>query len=175
MQGIVGAFGVWIACATYAPAQVQQSQVLLLDPQRLYVESAYGLSLRQALEDDRKALEAENRRLSDNLRAEELRLTELRKTMSPQDFAAAALEFDAKVEAARQAQDEKTRKADERLAQQYTVFLRQTRPIVAQMMVERGGTIILDGSTGVFMNLSAIDITDQAIERIDAALLAKQP
>lgn len=172
MRRLLCVLGLWIALVVQAHAQGQEtSQVLILDPERLYAESAYGLSLRQALEDERKALEAENRRLSDDLRAQELRLTELRKTLSAEEFAAAALEFDEKVETARRAQDEKVRVADERLALQYSVFLRQARPIIVQMMIERGGTVILDGSSGIFMNLSAIDITDQAIARIDSTML----
>lgn len=164
-----------VFCAVTAQAQTIPPPVLVIDSENLYQTTEFSRQLRQGLLEEQQALAAENSRLVDSLRAEELRLTELRKTLSPEDFTKAAEEFDERVQTARRIQEEKTQDAEARLAEQRQIFFRRIRPIVGQIMVERGATLVLDENAGIFMRFNVLDITNIARERIDAELAKPSP
>ena len=50
-----------------------------------------------------------------------------------------------------------------------SAFLRAARPVLGQLMREAGASVILERGS-VFFSSNASDITDRAIERIDAAI-----
>ena len=101
--------------------------------------------------------------------AEEQALTELRKTLSAEDFSARAAAFDAKVERIRTEQDAKARLLVERRDEERKEFLQLARPVLGELLGERQATAILDKGL-VIASLSSIDITDEAIAKLDAAL-----
>jgi Skp family chaperone for outer membrane proteins len=49
------------------------------------------------------------------------------------------------------------------------VFLAAAGPVLEQMMREAGAAVILERRS-VFVSANAIDITDEAIERLDASV-----
>ena len=163
-------FGLVALCLFPFMATPQSSAILVIDSDRVYAQSRFGQQLRNDLMVERRVLEAENERLALELRAEEMRLTEDRKTMPPQDFAALAAAFDAKVQDIRDAQRGKAIDADRKLAQQRQVFERQTRRIIERIMADRGASIVLEISNETIFHVDATaDITQEAINRIDAA------
>lgn len=166
-------FTVWIVfLGAVASAQSIPPPVLVIDRDALYQSSRYALQLRQDIVDKYQKDRAETRRLEDTLRAEELKLTELRKTMSPEEFAAAAQQFDERAETARRQSEENQRQGNAELAQQERAFFNRVRPIIGQIMVERGATLVLQDSAAIFMKFNILDITDVARDRIDAELAA---
>ncbi|MGB1236054.1 MAG: OmpH family outer membrane protein [Planktomarina sp.] len=166
-------FALWLICVgAFASAQTIPPPVLVIDRVSLYQSSRYALQLRQDIVEKYQNQSAETRRLEHTLRAEELKLTELRKTMSPEDFAVAAQKFDDRAEAARRNAEENQRAADTELAQQERAFFLRVRPIIGQIMVERGATLVLEDSAAIFMKFNILDITDVARDRIDAELAA---
>lgn len=163
-----------ISEAQDAPRNPLRSNILTIDPDILYQDSAYGQSIANALDAELQALAAENRRIEDALRAEELALTEARATMEPDAFLVLAQEYDEKVQRTRREQDAKESGLLEARDAQVQVFLNDIRPILARMMVEAGATVIVDRRS-VFVSFNAIDITSDAIARIDAALSPAGP
>ncbi|MEL7115512.1 MAG: OmpH family outer membrane protein, partial [Pseudomonadota bacterium] len=121
-----------------------------------------------------QALGEENQRLSAELEAEELRLTELRPTTDPTEFRAMADAFDEKVQALRAEQDAKEAELLEFNEQSQIQFQRQVLPIVTAILRERGAVLLIDRRSAVVV-ADAIDITDEAIERVNAALDATLP
>ena len=168
--------GLTVALALCSPATAQEaavsSPILIIDQNRLFVESAFGkasIARERAFLD---ALKTENKRIEAELVAEEQALTELRSGLSATDFSARAEAFDKKVEQIRTEQDSKVAGLTEQRDADRKAFVQAVGPIVAELLAEQGAAAILDKST-VILSLSAIDVTDEAIAKVDAALIVE--
>lgn len=150
---------------TAAPA----SPILTVDQDRLFRESAYGLQVERELERLTGELAAENRRIEAELTEEERQLTAQRPTLSPQEFTERADAFDARVEEIRKRQDGKGRDLARRREAARAEFLRNVLPVLSNIMRERGAVAILNAQA-IFLSFDTIDITDRAIERVDARI-----
>ncbi len=145
------------------------TSVLTVDVDRLFSQSDFGLRVIEDYTSQGEALAAENRRIADALRVEELALAEQRPDMAIEVFLSEAEAFDEKAQAIRRAQDAKERELETLLSEGRDRFLEVTRPILGELMVERGAFTILDRRS-VLLSLGSIDVTDAAIERINLAL-----
>lgn len=166
-------------CATSGVAQDASPRptppaVLVLDIARVFTESVYAQGLREEVEETARALNAENERIVAELVQEEQSLTERRPSMTPEAFRAEADAFDAKAQEIRSARDAKEVELEQARINVRVRFTEEIRPIVGQMMVERGASAVLDSRT-VFVTVRSSDITDIAIARIDQTLLADDP
>ncbi|MDM8167824.1 OmpH family outer membrane protein [Roseovarius sp.] len=146
-----------------------RSEILVLDPERLFEQTELGQRMVADHQAEREKLASRNRRLEAELEAEEKRLTELRAETSPEEFRDMADAFDAKVQEIRR--DSERRVVDlerdrERLPIQ---FLRAVEPVLSEVMREAGGTVVLDARTVLFRT-DAVDVTETAIARIDRAI-----
>ncbi|EAR52170.1 hypothetical protein OG2516_01999 [Oceanicola granulosus HTCC2516] len=146
-----------------------RSPVLTIDPELLYSGSAFGDRIARELQAETEALAAENRRITAELEAEETSLTERRPTMAPEAFRAEAAAFDEKVQEIRRTQDAKERALNQTVQQAQEQFLAAARPVLGRLMAEYGAAVILDRRT-VILGVGAIDITDEAVARIDAEI-----
>ena len=154
-----------------SPVAAQQAAlpVLTIDQNRLFIESAFG---RASLERERiagQALEDENAAIEAELVNEERDLTARRKTTEADEFVALANAFDQKVENIRTAQDAKARDLGRTREADQQTFRRAAGPIIGKLMTDKGAVVIIDRAS-VVLSAPAIDVTDEAIVRIDAAL-----
>lgn len=152
-----------------AQSQPPVAAVLTLDQERLFRESAAGRAVQEAIGAENEALAEENRRIEAELVAEEQALTDRRPSLSPEEFAALAEAFNEKVEGLRAAQDAKASALEQRLAEERQRFFQAAVPILAEIMQESGAMAILH-KDAVLLSFDRIDITDEAIRRLDAAL-----
>jgi Skp family chaperone for outer membrane proteins len=153
-------------------AQEASAPLLTLDQDRLFLESDFGKAV---IERERAAtaeLEQENRKIEAELVAEEQELTELRPTLSAEEFTARADAFDAKVERIRGEQDAKSRSLAEARETDRKNFLEVAVPVLGELLGEKGATAVLDKNL-VILSLSAIDVTDEAIARVNSALASE--
>ena len=165
-----------VVLAVQAPAQeaastdsIPMSAILVVDRARMFAESAFGMA---SLERERlaaTALEEENAGIQAKLVAEEQELTVLRQTLSATDFSARATAFDEKVERIRAEQDAKARDLVRIRDEDGKAFQRAALPVLGEMMAALGAQVLLDKSA-VILSLSTVDVTDEAIARVDAAL-----
>ncbi len=147
--------------------------LLTLDQDRFFLQSDFG---KAAVERERVAtatLEQENKQIEAGLVAEEQALTVERKTLPPDEFAAKAEAFDQKVERIRAEQDTKARKLTETRDEDRKAFLKAAVPVLGELLGQKKATAILDKNL-VILSLSAVDVTDEAISMVNAAL-AKEP
>ena len=151
----------------HPPAAV--TPILTVDQERLFSDSAFGKAAQQALENESRALAAENRRIETELVGEERALTDLRNTLPVDDFRKRAQAFDEKVVRIRQEQDAKSRELGRRTEEDRKRLLQTAVPILAQLVAERGAGAVLD-VRAVLIASSQIDITDDAITRLDKVL-----
>ena len=173
LAGLALPVGAQQAPDTSQPAPVAEApaapQVLLLSQDRLFAESAFGQAALARVEAASRALQAENRRIEADLEAEEKALPEQRQTTAPDAFRQLAEAFDAKVEGIRNAQDAKARAIAQQRETERQRFYEAAVPVLAEMMAEQGAVAILDKGA-VVLSFDRIDMTDAAIQRMDAVL-----
>lgn len=145
------------------------SPVVTLDQDRLFTESRFGRSVLARNEADEAALAAENRKLEAALEAEERSLTDLRQRMEPSEFRKLADEFDLRVEEVRRAQEARFRTLARQRDDDRQKFIETALPVLGQLMSEMGAVVILDRSA-IVLSFDRIDITDDAIARLDVEL-----
>ena len=150
-------------------AQEQASAILTVDSESLFAQSAFGRRVASQIEADSQALEAENRQIEAELQAEEQALTVQRQQVTPEAFRALADAFDEKVQRIRMQQNGKARALQSKLEEERLKFLGVVGDVLEGLMAERGAVAILDVRQ-VFFAVRAIDVTQSAIEKVDAAV-----
>lgn len=143
--------------------------LLTLDQDRFFLESDFGRAVIERERNATAALEQENKRIEAELVAEEQALTEQRKTLSPEEFTARAEAFDQKVERIRAEQDSKARALTDAREMDRQEFLKSAGPVLGELLGELKAAAILDKNL-VIVSLSAIDITDEAIAKLNESL-----
>jgi Skp family chaperone for outer membrane proteins len=149
--------------------QIVGTMVLTIEQDRFFTESAFGKASLARERAASQALDLENKQIEAALIAEEQDLTTRRETLPADEFAALASAFDAKVERIRDEQDDKVRDLSRARDADRQAFLRAAVPVLGDLMGEKGAVAILEKSS-VILSLTAIDVTDEAIARVDAVL-----
>jgi len=144
------------------------SPILTIESDRFYAQSAFGKRVASEIEAEGAILSAENRRIEADLTAEEKALADQRAEMDPQAFRALADAFDEKVQTIRRTQDAKARALNLRNEAERTTFVNTAGPVLEVLMRDAGAAVILERRS-VFLSANAIDVTDEAIQRMDAA------
>lgn len=174
--GLGALFGALLCVAVPVQAQqdgglsnlgVVQSLILTVAPDALYAQSDFGQRIVREIETESVEIAAENRRIEAELTAEERELTELRDSLAPTDFRARAEAFDEKVQRLRREQDEKARAVGQRNDDARRALLTAAQPILLQLMIESGAVAVLDRRS-VLLSVESVDITDEAIQRVNA-------
>jgi len=159
----------WLGLALSVSAQQTSPQILIMDSERLFIETLYGQRLADELAERARELQTENDRIVESLTLEERSLTLRRPEMSPEDFRAESEAFDAKVQEFRRVRDAKNVELQVATAGARAQFEQQVQGILADMMFERGAAIMIEQRDVLLWTRSA-NITDEAIVRIDAEL-----
>lgn len=143
-----------------------QSPVLVIDQDRLFSETRLGAQAQAQLETKAEELAGENQRIEADLIARERELTDLRPTMKSEDFRALADEFDARVERIRAEQDEKARELNRARDEARQNFFQEVAGIISVIVREKGAVVVID-RRDVFLSADRIDITDEAILKVN--------
>ncbi len=155
--------------ALASPIDAQNAApILTIDQDRLFSETRLGAETLGTLETQAQELAAENQEIENALIAEELELTEKRAELEPQDFRDLANAFDERVQKLRAEQDEKGRQLNRLREDAQGQFLRDSAGIISEIVRARGALLVID-RRDVFMSADSIDITDEAIRRINEA------
>lgn len=157
------------AVAQSGEASPIQSPVLVIDSAAVYAQSAFGRRVQADFEAQSNTIAAENRRIEAELTEEERSLTEQRPTLAPEKFRELADAFDEKVRQIRRTQEAKARAISRQRDEAFNAFLAASAPVLEQMMRESGAAVVLEARS-VLLSLSAVDITQAAVARIDAAI-----
>ena len=173
MRWLLSAFALGaLVAAGAADAQTRDvlfSPILTIDQDRLFEQTRAGADRAQALEAAAAELAAENRRIEAELAAEERLLAETRESMPADEFAAAADAFDQKVQAIRAEQNRKAVAFGAQRDEVRQEFFAEVGDVLSSIVRERGAVIVLD-LRDVFLSADQIDITEEAIERVNATL-----
>ncbi len=148
---------------------VVQSDILVLDPERLFADTQLGQRVNAEYQAEREKLIARNLTIQAELEAEELALTNLRSEKTPAEFRLLADEFDTKVQEIRRDSERAIRDLERSRERAPVMFMRQVEPVLIQVMRDTGGAVIMDVRS-VLLRANVIDITDLAITRVDATI-----
>jgi Skp family chaperone for outer membrane proteins len=159
------AIAVWLLLALPLAAQQSGPQVLIVDSDRLFLETQYGRQIASDLAARTAAVQAENDAIVAALTEEERSLTQRRPGMDPAAFRIEAAAFDAKVQEVRRARGELAAEA----AKARAMFEERAQAVIANLMLERGATLVME-QRNVILSVRTANITDEAIARIDQVL-----
>ena len=148
---------------------VTVSPVVTLDVERLLQDTAIGQNIATKLEDQVQALADENASIAADLEAEEQALTENRPDMEVAEFRILADAFDQKVQQIRAEQDAKQQELQRLRDLERDSFLDAIGPLLSAIAREHGAVVVLERRS-VFLSAEGIDITGEAIKKIDEAL-----
>lgn len=155
------------AAAAQSVPQQAPAAVAVIDQNRLIADSALGREIEARLQAASRALVAENRQIEAALEEEERQLTARRASLPQAEFQTLAAEFDARVEAIREAQELKSRSLARQHDEERQRLLQRAVPILAQLMKDRGAAVLLDRGA-IVLSLEGADLTDAAIAALDA-------
>jgi Skp family chaperone for outer membrane proteins len=148
---------------------VIQSDVLVIDPERMLLDSDYGKRLQGEIQAERDRLIAYNEKIAQELEAEEQRLTALRSTTPANEFRELADAFDQRVEELRLESERLSRELERRRELIPIQFMRVVQPVLSELLNEANAMVMIDART-VMLHTSAADVTDLAVQRINAAI-----
>lgn len=162
-------------CTICAPAfsqtfpLVEQSfGIGVLDADRLFSESRFGQTFILDFETQAAVIAEENQKIEQALEAEELELTRLRNTENPENFNELAEAFDEKANRIREERRLKTQELVEFREKSQQIFFNQVGPVLINLMREKRIAIIVEREA-VVLSLPTVDLTSDAIRRIDQA------
>ena len=147
----------------------EKSELFTVDMTKLFRSSEFGKNIIAANNIARKKLQSENEELEKKLLLEEKELSELRKTLSVEEFRPKALEFDKKVSIIRAEQGKKEEILNKKVRKEETDFFKRIYPLLYEILIERGGLILVDQRNIILWD-NSVDITDDAIQAINQAL-----
>ena len=150
-------------------AEQRASEIRTIDQDRLFFTSRFGERVRDQIITASRALEVENQRLLDELSEREAGLTAQRPDLSPEAFRAQADAFNEEVGGIRDRQERKSREIGQFQEAEQLRFYDLVVPLLDALLQEVGARILLDTRV-VLLATEDVDLTDLAIERIDAAL-----
>lgn len=150
-------------------AQEQPSPVLTVDLERIARESDYGQRVNGLIQAESVTLQADFDRIEAALTAEEQALVTKRDTVSAEDFKLLSQAFDEKVVRLREEQAQKQSDLQERQISEQRKLLRTIAPILYEIVKDRGASVLID-RRNIVLDLSSVDITDDAIAAMNATL-----
>ena len=160
----------FILCLLFQPLLAEEKSVLFtVDMSKLLRSSDFGKNIIAVNNAARQNLQNENNDLEEKLLIEEKELSELRKTLSTDEFRPKALEFDNKVTNIRKGQREKEENLNKKVRREETDFFKKIYPILYELLIERGGLVLIDQRNAILWD-NSVDLTDDAIAGINRVL-----
>ena len=160
----------FLLCLLFQPLLAEEKSVLFtVDMSKLLRSSDFGKNIIAVNNAARQNLQNENNNLEEKLLIEEKELSELRKTISIDEFRPKALEFDKKVTIIRKGQREKEENLNKKVRREEADFFKKVYPILYELLIERGGLVLIDQRNAILWD-NSVDLTDDAIAVINRVL-----
>ena len=173
ITGLVALFGA-VGPGAAQQIGVVQSEILVIDPSRLFDETELGKKMLADHQAAREALAARNRKIEAELKAEEQRLTKERAHTPAKEFRDLADAFNTKVQKIRRDSERRVRDLKRERERLPVEFMHRVEPVLSEIMRKAGGVVMLDARKVLF-RVDAIDVTDAAIALIDLKIGAESP
>ncbi len=147
-----------------------RAPILVVDWDRLFSDPRVEQRVLGGITEERAGLVAENARIERQLTAEELELAERRPQLETAEFQELADAFDRKVQRIRAARDARERDLQRRVGVEWRKFRQKVETsLIIEIMREREAVLVMDRNLAIIYS-TTIDITEEAINRMDALL-----
>ena len=143
--------------------------VYTIDMSKLLKQTLIGKKIIAEDNIARQNLQSENDELEENLLFEEKELSDMRKSLTLDEFRIKAQEFDKKVTIIRTEQGQKEQYLIAENRKNENDFFKKIYPLLYGLLSEKGGLILLDQRNAVLWD-SSVDLTIDAINLIDRVL-----
>lgn len=150
-------------------SDIVQSPIMVLDFERVFLETAYGQRLAAELSAEGERVQQELDRLANELLAEESALTEARADMEPEAFRAAAEAFNERAQTMRARGVEEQNRLVALEQFERARFNERIQPLINDMMVARGAVVAMDRRS-VLLALGGANATEEVIAAINRTL-----
>ena len=137
-----------------------------VDMNKLLRATDYGKNIIYVSGLERKSLQIENQKLEAELLLEEKKLSELRKTLSSDEFRPKAVEFDKRVTVIRSEQSQKEQMMISKARETEANFFKKVYPLLYELLSDRGGVLLIDQRNVVLWD-SSVDLTEDAVNLIN--------
>ena len=145
------------------------SSVLTVDLEKIARESDYGQRVNGLYQAEILTLQSEAKQVEAELIAEEQDLVAQRDIVSPEQFKELSQAFDRKVVAIREDQNSKQSELQAKQRDDQRNLLRLIAPILYEIVSARGASVLID-RRNIVLDLSSVDITDEAIAKMNETL-----
>lgn len=175
--GLVAALGVAAFAVASEPAAAQQGvKIAVIDVQRLVTDSVAGkdaLARLKKLQDDKIA---EGKAKQDEIEQLRKKLNEGRLSLADDKIAELEKQLEEKVTGFRRFQEDAERELNKSRDNSFAEIERKVSPLIEQVGREGGYTLIFNKfQSGLVFAIESADITDQIVQRFDAAAAAAAP
>ena len=145
------------------------SSVLTVDLEKIARESDYGQRVNGLYQAEILTLQSQAKQVEAELIAEEQDLVAQRDIVSPEEFKELSKAFDRKVVAIREDQNSKQSELQAKQREDQRNLLRLIAPILYEIVSARGASVLID-RRNIVLDLSSVDITDEAIAKMNETL-----
>jgi len=158
---------VLMLAAVAAQAQsTPNAKILVVDFDRVSRESLVGQDISAQMESNRADLERYARGVQQNLGAQQQELQQQRNVISEEAFQQRLQRFQQQAQQQQSQLEQLTQEARQAMQQANSEVQRALRPIVRDIMEERGANLVLDKAL-VSQSASGLDVTTEVIERLN--------
>lgn len=155
--------------AAAAQAQAPNAKIIVVDFDRVSRESMVGQDISAQMESNRTDLESHARRIQQQLGAEQQELQQQRSIVSDEAFQQRLQQFQQRAQQQQAQLQGLTQQARQAMQQANLEVQRALRPIVRQVMEEKGANVVLDKAL-VSQHAAGLDVTTEVIERLNQEL-----
>ena len=150
-----------------APAMaVGPAVVLIVDTEAVFAQSKVGQNIRVQFEEQAKKLRAEGKKTDDALQADAKKLTEERALLSQDDLKRKVQDLQKREAEFQQSMQQKSQALQFGLQRANAKVEAALRPIFAEVLKEKGGTILFDQSV-VLAGGADLDISAEVLKRLN--------
>lgn len=154
-----------------AVAQEDEGQflILIVDMQRIKTDSAAGRDMLAKSENIRVIIREELAERERAVREDEQQLAVDRPALEQQEFRDRVVSFEAQVIRNREYAEQESRRLQLLLSKASELLRKKATQVLTVIMRERGAKLLLDSSQ-IVLSVDSLNITDEAITRLDAVL-----
>jgi Skp family chaperone for outer membrane proteins len=157
------------AKSTGAKSQAPTAAILLVDSQEILRDSLAAKDIRRQIDAYRTRFQGEINKQEEGLRKDEAELKRQRAVLSADAFEQKRRAFEEKVTDVQRGIQERNQRLERALNQATDSLRRSLAPIFADIMKARGANLLLDQNQ-VLVGAVEMDVTKEAIQRLDQKL-----
>ncbi|ABS64793.1 outer membrane chaperone Skp (OmpH) [Parvibaculum lavamentivorans DS-1] len=143
--------------------------IFIVDTEAVFAQSKVGQSIRTQFEDQAKKLQAEGKKTEDAIQADAKKLSEERALLSPEDLQKKFQALQKREAEFQQSMQRKGQSLQLGLQRANSKVEAALRPIFAEVLRERGGTVLFD-QTVVLAGGADLDISGEVLKRLNEKL-----